>query len=1526
MLKYGAPNERKTNLNFDLKSLARASGLLLGKEKTQEYLKFKSTKSLLKWLGELEKEATYILKNKTAPFPRDLESKSAMESLIAERTDLAYSVLDLQNLSTRIEASDLESLIRIRSKNQYNSINKSGVESIKNRDGATEILVRVALKDLPSFINSGESTGYGKLRIEVGEQEAEYIKTQLKKGDIQFLFRDELTQRPEPKRIAQGNKLKAILRDARSSKKTPRDIANEQSELPTGNGIILSRNAKVTDIVETTRDKGAVTLEITSLLPEVREAINKDPKGEAGRGSITDRNLKQHCSNEYGCNGRDFVQASKAITESLNNNLSDAAKLWFNKTSIGSKEIGEFLEEYYTLTVCLDNDLTSINNLDDYRTIVKNAQELTPSKNLESLSTTVEPETAYSVDAVGQQSIPTPTAASLLAGAEWLGELKQEKIDASTKSQNAKEYSAYLEKIFSIQDANRKIGLIQSNYYRIPNTNLTIETNLDEGPNTISMVAPHLSNQLIEKFEEERERQDNEIFNSKADELKDYSGMQRMVIDDKEIGVTRTVNSPAKKKEIIDKAEFIRRQKKIVLELPYRGEIIRRLTKYPYRSSGLDFDRSAAEKFDNEISLAPKPRKSTPKMPNGSPIRLEDCLSLEGLEDLRQKINQEDYIKEINYLKDTIESWQSNRPITPASKNPIDRNIHKWLMAISTGQVTEKATSLGELSQIINNIVGSGGNIPYESERGVERFATPLRSSAIPLLLLCGTGFDKLAKKKGKEIELDIEGTEMEDAAKGFDLTLRWTNAQNLNRHPLAENKEAFIEDLDKILNSDKEEKEKEKDLLEHTAAIELSEVPNFKSSYLASIGTDEGLSEIEEENNHYKDLILPLSSSPTMMTVGGEELPISEVINLLKENGFEFELTEAELEKIDLSPDIALDNWRKSLQKTVDQIDLFFTPKQKDISLDIFLTEAKELSSEEDPFVKAITELHEALPTSADDLKSIATQMLAHNPTRITLETQEGKIVLSKGSQETWSTKTQNGRDKLGQDLVNKAQELIKLKNSEELSPEDQLLLEECQKEAEKVILFENIEKLGPALSSLPNSVANKSNIKEIKEPISILSKQIEKAKVASNYGLNFLDLMEEDEEDPENPWGHRQSVLNPKGSIEYLCNKITQDSGPQFDEEGNRLPEDKSVSYFSRQLITEENKTRAIEILKTSGIKAAAAYLKDEITNNTKKIVDQAAESLPDMVRDIKSALSTMVEHTYSEMGRKAVGNSSSISRIIKDKFKGRLLEKKVNDLIPQLRSESREGTAALNKLTSQRAVRNKLALKAQGDIILTDKLWAKAWLETPKGKENLARRLNTANWVLSVKEIANAKTSVAFLEFCHHRHLPSVPEAINKGNLSDNQKAIINKSLKEFSKGLSELGVDPKKTSMKTQLLGALSLSCATKSKRHQKLWSKEIENELKTISPSSNLESKDITPKFAYIVEDAKTLPSPYLKAEMERGGLDQESDIDNGDSKTKLRTVKRAIAALYQAVPLDITKVSPKKQKTREKRETQEVPI
>jgi len=1511
MLKYGTPNERKTNLNFDIKTMARASGLLLGKNKTEEYLKFKTTKELLRWIGELEEAALIIQKNRNAEFPKDLQSKSSKESLENERRELVSSILSLRNLYN-IESSELESLIRIRSKNQYEAINKSSVESIKNKEGATEVTIRVAQKDLTSFVNEGERTGYSKLTIEVPEDEEDYIKGQLKKGDVLFLFRDELTQRPEPKRIAQGNKLRGILRDARSSKKTPKDIAKEQGATFTGNAIQLSRNSKITDISEKKRENGVVTLEISALLPEVREAINKDPKGEAGRGAITDRQLKQHCSNEYGCNGRDFLGASKMIVESLNKNLLQATKQWFSKDQITEKDTEQFLEEYYTLTICLDQNLDSLNNLEDARTIVKSTDELVPSKSLGGMGREKDPETAYALNAIGQQVLNMPASASIVAGQEWLKNLKERKKSQSVESPQAKEYNAFLEKTFAINDVSKKIGLIEENFYRIPN-DISQEKSLDGGPAQIQMVAHQLSNELIEKYEETKEKQENEIFDSKSEELKDYEGVQRIVVDDKEIGATRTVNSPAKKKEILDKAEFIRRQKKISLSLPYRGEVLRRLTKYPYRSSGLDFERSEAEKFDNEISLSPKPRKATPKMPNGGMIRIEDCLSPEGLEDLKIKSNQEEFLGEIARIKDTLEAWQTNKLISPSNKNPIDRNVYRWLVSLTSGQTNEKANSLEELSRVMNSSVANAGRVPYESERSPDRFATPLRSSPVPLMLLCGVGFDRLANIKNGEVDLKVEGTDIEDPAKAYDLTLRWTNAENLHRMPLKDVGEAYIEDLEAAVASGDEMK-----LIEHAASIELSSLPDFKTSYLESIGTTECLVEIDEENKQYKDLVQPLSSSPLMMVVGGEEMPISEMISFLEKEGIKIDLTETEKEKIELSPEITLDLWRKDLQKTVSKIDEFFAPVSKEVFLDVFMPEEGTEETEEDPFLKAISELHENIPQSADQLKSVVVALLAHNPQKLTLSTQEEKIILTKGSDNKWTSKGKDQKSQKATELVNQAQSLIL---SKEKAPEDHLLLQECEKEAGKIILFENIGKLGPAIQSLPQSIVGRSNIRELRESLSILTKQLERAKASSQYGHKILSEMEDETPNAENPWGHSQTILNPRGTIDFICGKIAQEEGPAYDSDGNKLPQEKTSTYFSRQLISQDNKEQAVNLLKTSGLKTAALYLKEELEKNKEAILQQASQSLPDMVKEIRGALTSLIEHSHTEKAKEVLSESNPIAKIIKDKYRGRLLEKKINDNIELLRAESKESRNLIDKLISPRALRNKVSIKVNDSAIITDKLWAKSWLSSKSGLESVSKRVNTAQWVKDMSSTAKARTAIAFLEFCHHRGLGAVPEAISKGNLTKEEKEVINESVVKFQVALEKIGIDTKKSSLKTQLLGGVSLNSIAAGNRVSKVWSKDWEAPLKGVKADKGIKLLSKKSDFQIVLEGGVNVESPYLKAGLEKGGVDPESDLENADPKTKLRTVKRAMSALYQAVPFDMGRSPSKpKEKVKSKKE------
>jgi hypothetical protein len=1516
MLKYGTQNEKRTNLNFDMKSLTRASGLLLGTSKTKEYLRANTIKSLLSWIGELEESAQTVLKNRSAEFPKDLESKASKEALETERADLARTIFGLRNLGSTIESSELEGLIRIRSKNQYKAINTTEVESIKGKDGATEVVIRVSQKDLPKFIAEAEKTGFSSLEITVDADDEDYTKAQLKKADVLFIFRDELTQRPEAKRIAQGNKLKPILRDARGSKRTPREVSNELSGQFTGGTVQLGRGAKITDISEKERKGSKVTWKISALLPEVKEAINKDPLGIAGQGAITDRQLKQHCSNEYGCNGRHFVAAAGEIAGHLNKNLEDATKKWFNKESISNDDIQTFLEEYYTLTVCLDRDLKSINSLEPTRNIIKGVSELIPSKGLDDASNHPSAETSYSVNAIGEQKLNMPVSSSIAAGTQWLKSLKQDQIEQSINTPQAKEYNANLEKVFSIQNIEHKIKLIEENYYRIPDDPSQIDS-LDGGPEKIFMVAHNLSNELMERYEETMEKQEAEMFNSKSEEPKDYEGVTKIVIDDKEIGATRTINTPARKKEIIDKAEFIKQQKPIALSLPNRGEVIRRLAKYPHRASGLDFDRSDAEKYDNEISLSPKPRRASPRKPDGDSIKIEDCLTLEGIEDLKSKSKEGNYFKEIGKIKDLLDNWQSNKLITPNSKSPLDRNLYRWLSQVALNREEEKAKSLEELSRIFNSAVSNAGKLPYETERGVERFATPLRSSPLPLMLLCGIGYDKLAKTKNGEIELRVDGRETEDPAKAFDLTLRWTNAENLHRMPLKDTEENYINDLEEIIKEDDNDK-----LLEHCTLVESSNIPNFLDNYLESIGTTRNLPEIDEENSHYKELIAPLSSSPIMMRLGGEEAPIDGLVDLLSKEGIDISLNEQEQERVDLAAELALDSWRKTLGRTISKLESFLAPIKKDIKMELFLTTPSlDIPEEDDPFEKAITELHEFVPQSADDLRSVTTNLLAYNAQNITLKTQYGEIILTRGSNNTWTTKSTATGAKEALDVVNNAQGLI---DSTERGPEDGLFLAECQKDAERVILFENIEKLSPAMDSLPQTIKFKTNIREIKEPINILGTQLEKAKLASKYGNQLLDAMADETPNPDNPWGHGQAVLNPRGSINFLCNKITQEDRAYFDQAGERIPEEKTSSYFSRQLITQENKEQAIEVLKKSGTKAAANYLKEELAKNTDAIIDQAAQTLPGMVKEIRSMMSQLLEHSYTDKAKEALDKNTPISKIISEKQRGRILEKKINDEISQIRGTAKDSRGLIDKLVSQRASKNKVTISSNNTGLKTDKLWVKEWLSSKNGRLNLSQRFNTACWVKSLREKSNAKTAIAFLEFCHHRGLDNIPKAIKEGALNKDETNAISKQLENFKSALDRLGV-PEDSNLKVKLVAAFNLHTTTDRKKYSKLWDPNNDVALQAIKPKGETKLLDKEVELDLAITGGKSTPSPYLQQGIERGGIDPESDLDNADPKTRLRTVKRAISTLYQALPLDIYKQAPK-QKRVERVEKQEVTI
>lgn len=1535
MLTY--PNRRTTNIapvDFDYKALGQATNLLLGKSKADTLLKDTSPKGILNLIGELENEAREIRKDPKREFPKDNTFRRSKKELENLRDQMVREIFNWRSLWSK---QSLKTALpyRIRSVSQLDALSSNKIEQIgKEGENGPEITARVSLDSLPSLVKEAEQSGYAKLSFPVNGEDIDFVKTKLKQGNISLTFRDELPERPELKRIVLGNQNYKAQRLAREKKSNPRTELLNIANTFTGSIVVLSNNSRVTNVTEKQTTRG-IELEVELMFPEILSAFEKNGRDNGGEGVLTDGKLKNHCSNAYGCNGRDFLSSVPEISSSLKTNLEDAAKLWFDVTEVEADTVKNFLDEYSILSLSLRHEPTPLGKLEPARSLVKSTRDITLGGSTGG-SFETGAETSFSKEILEDARINMPTTGSSLAGADWLNNLVNKEVYQTYKTPRGQTYSEELDNTYKIKDPSRKMELIERNFWRSPSDNFQL---LDGGPTNIELASYYLSNEMEEEYELEKEENEQELFNSKAE----------YIIDPKE----------KVKKQSLDKAEWIQRRKHIVLSLPYSGNILHRLTKYPNRNSGLSVKTTRAEKFDPEVSLAMKEFRRTPTKPDGKNLTIEDCLNKEGLTNLAQlKTTGQDYqIEELKRISSLLEQWQSSlRKLSITSKNPLEHKVLRWLEAVAQNKEECKASSLLELSTMLGTSVSQAGRIPYENERGVEHFSMPARSNPLPLKLLCGGGFEELSgleMAEKRETKVLKEDSIANDPARLWDTVIRWQNAENLHEMELETKAPKFLIELEEAINS---ENFNTIDLITHAIKVELSQLPDFKSDYLERIGLKNGLMSIPKEFKPFGDLFYPLDSSPETTTIKGEETPIDDVLKELESEGISIKLSPEEERKVQNAPEEALGQWRASIISIVENLNKIDAPTNKDTEIELILSSTSAADATEeldtantqelDPFMESIALLHQEIPQSEEDLKDVLRNLITNNPQNVKIHTPEKSFELSKGSSNQWTSKDKSPQAQRAIELFDQAQNLIDDNNSKDINNTDQEIdptYLEMKNEARKTRLFENIEQLPKVLSSLPPELKNSPRIKELCQPLEILSNQVQSAKKASELGESLIKGWMGTLEEKENPWGWDQALLNPVGSVEYLCDKITGKPDPEAKskhpseekETSDHNKAENKASYFTHTLIKDGEKIEAIERLKTNGSVVAGNFLIESLNNNLLAIKAQASQSLPELMEDLENQLKDLISKSHTKEVKDFICGDSPIKRLLEDKTRYRLLESKLRETAKDL-SETKGTVRTVFKdnqepeeITHQQVgkdvipgtgykVSTSFEISPTGTAITTNKIWATRWLNSNLGKQNLEERINLNKWVKDVCQntVCNPKTAIAFVEFCKHRNLLNIPQAISSGKLKDEEKKAIETALRSFRESLNNISVDPQKTEFKTQLIAAYALNQYVQNTNDSKLWNRELEKDLETISHTIN--SKDMTLNASFSndkVSSKNSVTSPFRKKRELVSGIDLEADIENADPKTKLRTVFKAVAVLYKSIPTEKRQGKPKKSMT-----------
>ena len=1462
MLTYNANLHRQNNpLDFDFRSLTRCANLLLGKAKTDEFLKDSSPKGFLLLVGALELEAQEVRKDPKRAMPSDLPFKHTGDAAAELRWQAAQEIQHWRTLSTAGSLA-LNLSYRIRGANQFSAAFENEVTVLKS--GQNPLLqLRVGLSDLKPTIEAAEKTGSAKIRITLDSDKADFTKNALGTHPINLTLQDELAERPENRRIWIGNIASRCEIQAKENGKLPADEAKSFTAPFSGKTLTLAKGCKAANVSEIKKENGKTTLEIELTFPEILQTLENNPKEDAAKGAITDQALRFHCANSYGCNGRDFVAATPEITRALGTNLRAATATWFNKEIPTQEDIQKFLTEYSTLAMTLRKRPKARTRLEPARSTIKSPTELTPSR-------PENPEHVYGGEISGQADANGfSKSCSSSAGPEWLDTIVEKELANSFDTDAGKTYSKNLETLFQIEDVARKQRLIEANFLRA-----TPEI-LDGGPQHILLESPFLTPELEEEFQLKKEQADQDLFDSKSEAPKDEE----------------TGHNIAE----LDKREWLLEHGTLKLQLPNDPALLHRLTRYQNRRSSLGVQATRAERFDPEISMPTREFWKTPGKETGA-ITLADCLTepaYKAIQELERN-GDEAAIREIAGIKTLLEQWQSSmRKISPIGKNPFEARLWRWLEALAKGDEHAKCSSLQELSTLLGPSLSTCGKIPFENDRTPDHFQMPVRSNSLPLKLLCGTGQDEL---------LEVH----KDHAKLWDTVMRWQNADALNEEESTKKETHLLSLLETSLAS-----ENPNAITEHAITMELSQIPDYRDAYLKRIGLPDGLRSLPKELNAYGDILLPLNTSPDTTIVKGEETPMEELLTHLSDDGVKIALSPEEEQEVAKAPETALETWRRKCITSLQQLDKTDLASGEPAAITLAINlEPENPTGESDPFEDAIATLHEALPQSDGDLTMIAKVLLTHAPKNLTVNLLNETLTARRGSAGIWTTTaTTTATSPAALSALHKIQEAEDAIAGKLDSPEAREAISSAAKAAHQTRMIHNVEIIPSALHSLPEHLKNQPNISELCQPLEMLAVQVSEAKKAEKRGKTLLaEWVENTPSEKDGVWGWEEEIiLNPQGAVEMLCDAITGgDQSPTSDTE---------PKYFVRRLFSENEKREAGKRLASEGKQAAAFYLQETLNQNMDGVKTQAGQNFPELITALRTEIQGLLEKSHTPEVVGFFTKNPAIKQLLEDKTKYRYLEAKLRETVKELGKT--KGKTTMGKTVTYDQIgrdilpgngsRENLQVKIDptGTQVQTNKLWAAAWLKSPLGAQNVQKRTNLANWIKSTE--AKPKTAIAFLEFCRHRLLPEVANAIATDSLSTQEKQNVKDALKKFTGCLKEMGIDPDSASLSTQLHGALALNQYANNRFcYRPLWNYEWEGALEKIqSVDTSAPAKTMNVGIEKNPgKEAISISSPFKQQNQLLQGESPAEEIDQADQKTKLQSVIRAVGTLHKPIPFE----------------------
>jgi len=561
-------------------------------------------------------------------------------------------------------------------------------------------------------------------------------------------------------------------------------------------------------------------------------------------------------------------------------------------------------------------------------------------------------------------------------------------------------------------------------------------------------------------------------------------------------------------------------------------------------------------------------------------------------------------------------------------------------------------------------------------------------------------------------------------------------------------------------------------------------------------------LKNLPEEIKPFKDILLPVKNCPNTLPLFGEETPLLEILTHLEHKGVK--LPSPNATHIESAPLNALTQFLNNLRASIDQITTpDYPPNQKaQVVISTNLTNNEK-------------ELQEIL---GDDFNqknlnstAILERLLTHNPNSLEISTESEVYHFKKGSGTTWAPTPQNtdsrNIDSIW-DLLNETSALL----TKPLSPEIAALSKKCAAHNR----INNLPQLVSNLTALPPQIQELE--KELLAPILLTAKQVIAAqKNAQNALQKLADWTAIELPSEDGQWkdkSHTSQILDSlqaQKDLEGAKHAVYQIVGA-FESKATTPPtlQIGTPSFYAESLLEKGRVTTSLSITA-------------DIQSSLKKLEEVAGAELTSHLDDLTDKLNQIIRFGESAPCQTFFKSHSPCLQIIRDRTSLAHYTPHIQTLAKTWISENntRDKSDRINDWDPKLFPNHdpKLKVKQEPNALLVNRLWAKSWFEAPSTLERIQSRVRLGTWIKTNNNQDNSldqiRTNAAFLEFCELTSRSYVTQAIVTSSLTEKQATDLQEASNHFAADLTEMGVSHS-ANLPTKLHAALALHYTSKRK--------------------------------------------------------------------------------------------------------------